>query len=215
MPEKPTLVQCDFDGTITVGDVSFQILDEFTGTGWRNLFSDYMQGKISVNAFNSTAFSQVKATRETLDAFVKSNVVMRKGLGNLISTCSSKDWRFYIVSNGMRFYIDSVLKQQGIEGIPFAAADAIIKPDGIESWYTGPDGTRLERGFKEAYTRWFLEQGYRVIYIGNGISDLPPARLCHHIFAIENLLEECRRQGVPHTPFGNLDNIAAALNELD
>jgi len=39
MPYKkhPTLVQCDFDGTITDGDVSFQILDEFTGTGWREL----------------------------------------------------------------------------------------------------------------------------------------------------------------------------------
>ena len=178
------------------------------------MFSDYMQGKISVNAFNSTAFSQVKATREVLDEFVKDNVIMRKGLGNLISACTSRDWRFYIVSNGMRFYIDSVLKQQGITGIPFAAAESIIKPDGIESWYAGPDGQKLERGFKEAYTRWFLNQGYRVIYIGNGISDLPPARLCDHIFAIENLLDECRRQGVPHNPFNDLDDIAGALDSL-
>ncbi len=32
-----TLVQCDFDGTVTEEDVSFMLLDAFANGGWRQL----------------------------------------------------------------------------------------------------------------------------------------------------------------------------------
>jgi 2-hydroxy-3-keto-5-methylthiopentenyl-1-phosphate phosphatase len=214
MTVKPTLIQCDFDGTITVGDVSFQILDEFTGQGWRQLFDDYMQGKMSVNAFNSAAFARVKASREVLDDFVRRHTVMRAGFQYLIDVCRQKDYRFYIVSNGMMFYIDTVLKMLGLTDIEHTAAQAIFRPDGVEAWYAGPGGERLENGFKESYTREFLRQGYRVIYIGNGASDFPPARMCQHIYAIDNLLAECRKAGVAHTPFTDLYQVADGLRSL-
>jgi 2-hydroxy-3-keto-5-methylthiopentenyl-1-phosphate phosphatase len=212
--EKSTLIQCDFDGTVTIGDVSFLILDEFTGTDWRQLFQDYMQGKMSVNAFNATAFSRVKASRETLDGFVRQKVVMRPGLPELLAACRERGFRFTIVSNGMTFYIDAILKMLGLDEVEFLAAQALFNPEGIQAWYAGPDGELVENGFKEAYTRRFLEQGYRVVYIGNGTSDFPPARMCQHIFAIDNLLKECRSAGVPHTPFTDLHDVVKGIKAL-
>jgi 2-hydroxy-3-keto-5-methylthiopentenyl-1-phosphate phosphatase len=212
--KKPTLIQCDFDGTVTVGDVSFLILDEFTGTGWRQLFEEYMQGKMSVNAFNAAAFSRVRVNRETLDSFVRQKVVMRPGLPELLAVCRERGFSFKIVSNGMVFYIDTILKMLGLTDVEFVAAQAILKPEGMKAWYAGPDGELLENGFKEAYTRRFLEQGYRVVYIGNGTSDFPPARMCQHIFAIDNLLKECVSAGVPHTPFTDLYDVAKGIKAL-
>ena len=52
-----TIIQCDFDGTITDDDVSFLILDAYAGGNWRQLFKDYEDGKISVGHFNEAAFS--------------------------------------------------------------------------------------------------------------------------------------------------------------
>ncbi len=214
LSEKPTLIQCDFDGTLTIGDVSFLILDEFTGQGWRQLFQDYMQGKLSVNAFNSAAFSRVKASRETLDDFVRQKAVMRPGLFELLAACHKRGFRFVIVSNGMTFYIDTLLKMLGLNEVEFQAAQSLFNPGGIKAWYAGPGGELLENGFKEAYVQHFMDKGYRVVYIGNGASDFSPARMCQHIFAIDNLLNECRAANVEHTPFSDLYEVAQGIISL-
>ena len=82
-----------------------------------------------------------------------------------------------------------------------------------ESYF--PDGRPVEDGFKTAYTHEFLEQGYRIIYIGNGASDFAPARLCSHVFSLDNLTESCREAGVACTPFSDLREVAQAIRELD
>jgi 2-hydroxy-3-keto-5-methylthiopentenyl-1-phosphate phosphatase len=212
--EQPTLIQCDFDGTVTIGDVSFQILDEFTGNGWRELFQEYMQGKITVNHFNATAFSRVKADKDTLERFVRQKAVIRPGLPELLKACRELDFRFVIVSNGMMFYIDTILKMLGLNGLEFVAARSNFKPEGVEAWYEGPDGKPIEDGFKEAYTRDFLKQGYRIIYIGNGTSDFAPAGLCSHIFSMDNLTASCKEAGVSHTPFSDFREVAEGLKKL-
>jgi 2-hydroxy-3-keto-5-methylthiopentenyl-1-phosphate phosphatase len=211
MPSKPLLVQCDFDGTITLGDVSFQILDEYTGSGWRKEFDDYMQGKITVNRFNARAFSRVKASPAELDIFVRRNAVIRPGLNELLDVCREAGFRFVIVSNGMSFYIQTILNMLGLNEIEYIAGKADFLPRGIKAWYPGPDGKPMDNGFKEAWTTYFLNQGYRVIYIGNGTSDFAPARRCSHIFSIDNLTTECQKAGVGHTPFNDLHDVARAI----
>jgi 2-hydroxy-3-keto-5-methylthiopentenyl-1-phosphate phosphatase len=213
-PAQPTLVQCDFDGTVTVGDVSFQILDEFTGTGWRQLFDDYMAGKMSVNRFNATVFSRVKADKKTLDEFVRRKAVIRPGFRELLEASKERGFRFVIVSNGMMFYIEDILGMLGVSDVEFVAARANFKPGTIEAWYEGPDGKVVEDGFKEAYTRHFLKQGYRIVYLGNGASDFAPARMCSRIFSIENLTKACEANGVNCTPFIDLHEVARALKKL-
>jgi 2-hydroxy-3-keto-5-methylthiopentenyl-1-phosphate phosphatase len=215
MSLSPILVQCDFDGTITIGDVSFQILDEFTGTGWRKEFDDYMQGKITVNRFNTRAFSRVKTSRAELDIFVRKNAVVRPGLDEMLRVCREKGFRFIIVSNGMAFYIETILQAQSVKDIHFIAGQAEFSRHGMKTWYPGPDGKSVEEGFKESWTAHFLSQGYRVVYIGNGTSDFAPARRCSHIFAIDNLTVECEKAGVGYTAFNDLYDIARALTKIN
>jgi 2-hydroxy-3-keto-5-methylthiopentenyl-1-phosphate phosphatase len=214
MADKPTLVQCDFDGTITIGDISFQIFDKYTSPVWRNEFDDYMQGKITVNRFNARAFARVKASRAELDAFVRRNAVIRPGFIDLLKVCKEKKYRFVIVSNGMAFYIETILRMLGLSDTEFIAGQAEFKNNGIKAWYPGPDGKPVEEGFKEAWAANYLAQGYRIIYIGNGISDFAPARLCSHIFAVDNLTCECKKAGVGFTSFKDLTDIANALNKI-
>jgi len=38
---RKTLIQCDFDGTITEEDVSFILLDTFARGDWRRLLKEY------------------------------------------------------------------------------------------------------------------------------------------------------------------------------
>lgn len=209
-----TLIQCDFDGTITEEDTSFFLLDTFAQGDWRELLQEYKQHKISVGEFNTRAFAMVKADKQTLLEAVEGRVKIRPGFHELVAYCSMKGFRFVIVSNGPAFYIEAVLKEMGLENIETYAAQASFHPDGIEARYVGPDGEQLDHGLKEAYIKLFLKQGYRVIYVGNGNSDILPAKYAHQILARGELLAYCRKNNLECKPFNNFTDIVRALELL-
>lgn len=209
-----TLVQCDFDGTITEEDVSFLILDAFADGDWRKLLEDYKGGRISVGSFNTIAFNMVKTDEETLKEFVREKTRIRDGLPELLQLCRSKNFRFVIVSNGLEFYINTILKALDINNIEVFAAKTVFEPSGIKARYIGPDGNELQNDFKEAYIRKFLEDSYRIIYIGNGASDVPSARLADHIFATDAMLAVCKRTGLRCTPFDSLNDVVKGIEAL-
>jgi len=209
-----TLIQCDFDGTITEKDVSFLLLDAFADGDWRQLLTQYREGKISVNNFNTYAFAMVKADSQTLLKFAQGKVRIRAGVHELMTYCRREGFQFVIVSNGLDFYIKAVLRDIGIENIEIFAAQTRFSPEGIETRYIGPEGNQLENSFKEAYTGSFLSQGYRVVYVGNGISDIPAAKQAHYIFATGELLAYCRETNLNCIPFVDLNDVVRGLELL-
>ena len=208
------LVQCDFDGTITEEDVSFMLLDAFADRDWRQLSREYQEGKMSVGRFNTRAFAMIKADRESLLEIARDNMKIRPGFHKLLACCRSKGFRFVIVSNGLDFYIEEILRGIGLADIEVFAAKTRFHPDGLKVQYIGPDGSRLEDNFKGAYVNLFLKEGYRIIYLGNGTSDLSPARQCHYIFATGNLLTHCKQTNLDCTPFTDFHQVIKALEHL-
>jgi len=209
-----TLVQCDFDGTITEEDMGYLLLDSFASEGWRRLLTEYREGRISVGYFNTKAFATVKADKQTLLKFVRNKVKIRAGFHELLACCRRKGFRFVIVSNGLVFYIEAILRDTGVDNIEVMAAQTNFTPEGIEAKYMGPGGNQIQDGFKEAYIRSFLRKGYRVVYIGNGISDASPAKQAHHIFAIGELLAYCKETNLNCTPFVDLNDVVRSLELL-
>jgi len=212
-PDK-TIFQCDFDGTVTHEDVGLSLLDAFADGDWRRLLDDYQQSRISVGNFNTSAFAMVKEDRPTLVKMVREIAMPRAGLRELIEYCRGRGFRFVIVSNGLDLYIKTILDDLGLNDIEVMAARTRFSPKGVDARYIGPAGSLLHKGFKEAYTRHFKEGGYRVIYAGNGPSDIPPASLAQHAFATGPLLEHYRREGIKCTPFAELTDIIKGLELL-
>jgi 2-hydroxy-3-keto-5-methylthiopentenyl-1-phosphate phosphatase len=211
-----TAVQLDFDGTVTEEDVSFLLLDTYVGSRWREYLKEYTAGKIPVGTFNKKVFGMVRADRKAMtDMVLKSDrVKIRPGLHEYLDHCSQKGIRNVIVSNGLIFYIEAILKKLGLNGIEVYAARSRFYPGGMEVAYIGPDGTEMEVGFKEAYTELLKKRGYDVIYVGNGASDIYSARQASHVFAVDELLKRCRREKVPCTPFTDFYDIIKGLEAL-
>ncbi len=209
-----TLFQCDFDGTITEQDASFFLLDAFAQGDWHQVLRQYKQHKISVGEFNTRAFAMVKASKETLLETVMGKVKIRPGFQELVTYCARRGFRFVIVSNGLAFYIKAILQEIGLANIKVYAAEAWFYPKGMEVKYIGPDGNQLGDGLKEAYIKLFLQQGYRVIYAGNGDSDVYPAKYAHQVFARGELLDYYRQNNLNCQAFTDLSDIVEALNHL-
>lgn len=209
-----TLVQCDFDGTITEEDISFLLLDAFAQGDWRRLLRKYKEGRISVGEFNTRAFAMVKADKDRLLEALEGKVKVRAGFHELVNYCLRQGFRLVIVSNGVDFYIESVLKDLGLKDLEVHAAQASFHPEGMKVQYVGPDGRRLEDGFKEAYIQSFLNLGYRVIYIGNGDSDLAPAKHAHHVFATGDLLAYSKENNLHFGPFDDFRDVVKDLEQM-
>jgi len=206
-----TLFQCDFDGTITEEDVSFMMLDAFADGDWRKLFREYEEGKISVGRFNTEAFAMVKANRASLLKTVMGKVKVRPGFHELVTCCRHKGFRFVIVSNGLDFYIDEILKAIGMADIEVYSAKTHFRPDSLKVQYTGPDGSHLDSDFKLAYVNSFLREGYRIVYTGNGNSDIGPAKKSHYIFATGALLEHFKETNTACQSFTDFNEIVSVL----
>jgi len=209
-----TLVQCDFDGTVTEEDTSFFLLDAFAQGDWRRLLQKYKEHKISVGEFNTKAFAMVKADKPALLGALQGKIKVRAGFHELVNYCRRKDFRLVIVSNGLDFYIEATLKDLGLKNIEVHAAQASFHSEGMEVQYMGPDGKRLQDGVKEAYTKLFLKLRYRVIYVGNGDSDFAPAKYAHHVFATGELLAYCRENNLNYKPFENFIEVVRDIDLL-
>ncbi|UCB43015.1 MAG: MtnX-like HAD-IB family phosphatase [Dehalococcoidales bacterium] len=214
---QKTLVQCDFDGTVTIGDVGFMLLDAFASGDWRQWEDKYAAGEISVGRFNTEVFSMVNADKQTLLDYIKGRVVIRPGFSEFVTLCRQQDFRLVIVSNGLEFYIEQIIKDIGVPDLEIHAADTHFHPDGLRVRYIGPDGTVVDSGPKDAFANLFLADGYRVVYIGDGRSDFEPARRCHMVFAAAdggNLLSYCHRENVECQPYISFHDIVSVMETL-
>ena len=214
--EVKTLVQCDFDNTIAEFDVSFMLLDAFADGDWRQILQEYRKHRIPVGVFSQRTFNMIKADEATMVdyLFIGKRVSIRPGFKELLDLCSRKGFEFIIVSNGLKFYIDAILKQAGVTDIEVFAAHTDFNPDGLKITYIGPDGQPVLDKFKQLYVERHLGQGYRVAYIGDGYSDIMPASLSNYVFARDDLLNHCRENNLKCTPFNDLNDVVRGLEGI-
>jgi len=205
------LVQCDFDGTVTTEDVSFMLLDAFANGDWRVLDAEYGAGKITVGQFNERAFALVRAGKKEMLDYLKGKVVIRRGFKSFVQLCRKKGFRLVIVSNGLDFYIRQILTDIGLENLEFYASKTRFHANRLKVRYVGPDGQDVDAEFKDKYVSHFIGEGYKVVYIGNGTSDLSAAKAAQHVFATESLLKHCRRTGLTCVPFTSFHEISEVI----
>jgi 2-hydroxy-3-keto-5-methylthiopentenyl-1-phosphate phosphatase len=59
-----------------------------------------------------------------------------------------------------------------------------------------------------------LSQGYRVIYVGNGVSDSYASRHANVVFATGDLLNYYRVRGMDCIPFDDLTQVVSGMSKL-
>ncbi|OGO31030.1 MAG: hypothetical protein A2Z29_08140 [Chloroflexi bacterium RBG_16_56_11] len=212
----PITVQCDFDGTITEGEVSHLLLDRFAEGDWRREVKLFESGEISVATCMKRAFAMVKADESTITNFILNSDrwKFRPGFNGLYDYCLKKGFRFVIVSNGLTFYIKAILGSIGVDDIEIIAARSRSSSRGMLLQYPGPDGRETDSDFKEEYTRYLEKQGYRVVCLGDSISDIFTARRAYRVFATGALREHCRREKIAFTPFKDFGEVVRGLEKL-
>jgi 2-hydroxy-3-keto-5-methylthiopentenyl-1-phosphate phosphatase len=206
-----TLLQCDFDATLTIGDVSYVILDHFVDGDWRPILHDFIAGKITVEQCMTGVFALAKATPKEVDDFVATTdkIVMRPGIEDLDTYCRSHGIDLAVISNGMEYYIHRILARVGWKDVDIYAASSDITREGIRLHFIDPEGNPTMDGFKKGWASWLRRRGGydRVYYAGDGPADIAPSKDADHVFATGRLLAFCEKEGLDCTPFEDLHTI--------
>ena len=208
------IVQCDFDDTVTVGNVSTAIREIFASGDWRSIEEEQRAEQISVEQANIRQFAMVRADRKEIEDFVMGEVVMRYAFDQFVDYCSGQEIRLAIVSSGLDLYIKPAFDQLGFDELEVYSGHAEVTPEGVQVSYTDPYGTILSAGFKESYARWLKRDGDTLVYIGDGQSDIKPAGEADYVIARSTLAEHRDRLGLPGYTFDTFDDVGKHIEDI-
>ena len=208
------IIQCDFDDTITVGNVSTIIRDAFGPEELLRMEDEYVGGKYSVEESNIRQFALIKASKEEITDLVREKVVVREGFGEFVEYCRAETIPLVVVSSGLDLYIDPVMQRQGLGDVEYHSAKAEVTPSGVRVGYTDPLGAPLTSGFKDAYVLHHKRAGATVVYIGDGLSDIGPAHHADYVMARSTLAERLRAEGMAFRPFATFHDVRDHVDDI-
>ena len=208
------LVQCDFDDTVTIGNVSTSIREAFAPEDWTSMEEEFLSGKYSVEESNIRQFALVRADEAEIVDFVLGEVAFRYAFDEFVDYCQGEGIKLVIVSSGLDLYISPPLGQLGFDHLEVHSGKARVTPGGIDVSYVDPAGAVITKGFKESYVRHFKSQGNTVVYVGDGLSDIVPAKEADFVIARSTLEQHLRANDLPHYTFDTFDDVGKHVEEI-
>lgn len=205
--EQRISVLCDFDGTITKGGVLDLLYKTFADSCCWELVERWIRGELTTPEEMRGCFASMKASREEMEAVLR-KVQIDPDFPELVRFCAQRDYPLAILSDGLRWYIEYILSLHGFGGLPIYANEIQFSPDGIRittPWFS-PQTPR--RGVsKPSIIQSYKEKGFKVIFIGDGLSDLEAVGAADQLYARDELLAYCREKGIPATGFSSMGEL--------
>ena len=224
------IILCDFDGTTALQDVCDEVLNKFGHTDWAKFGQAYDAGEISHKEMNHLFVEQLRCTPEELSAFLKSEIVIRKGFEEFYSFVRLNDIGIILLSGGWDFCIRTVMQNFKVSfpddikaldnelanrqnlpticnGIDMNNGSYNLLPHPYESQKCTPDKAKIAQELKSQY-------GVPIICIGDGSTDYDITQIADITFATGSLSKHCEKNGLRFIPFTTFHEIKEALEKL-
>jgi 2,3-diketo-5-methylthio-1-phosphopentane phosphatase len=204
----------DFDGTISVPDVTDVLLEAYALPQWRAIEDSWRSGAIGSMECMRRQVELLRCSREELDALVD-GVAIDPGFRDFAHACREAWVPLVVLSDGLDYVIERVLRNQGLGWVPFYANRLEMHGDGRYSLAFPHARCECISGSgtcKCALMRTLRRPGAEVLLIGDGASDFCAAQGgADFVLAKGTLLDHCRKLSLPHAAYGNFRDIMLLL----
>ena len=207
-------VQCDFDDTLVTGNVGHSLLNAFASAKWCDIESLYSTGEITVEETNRRQFALLNVTKQTIEDHVFETAELRPGFPEFLEHCASTGLNFSVVSNGVDLYIEPALRSLFSSTAQLHSAHGKITENGISISYLDPYGIDCQNAFKLSWLRYFKSHGQKVIYIGDGKSDISAALEADYVIATSSLEDYFRSERLNYFEFKDFYDVRQAINRI-
>lgn len=202
----------DFDGTISREDVCYTMVEKFASQGWQEINHLWEEGVISTEECAQGTLKLMTVEPEELEAFW-SETEIDNSFVPFVEWAQQMGFPLYILSDGYDNYIVEALKHYKLD-LPFYANHLEYKNGwSIECPYIDPQCEKCGV-CKTKLLNELISPGYTSVYIGDGYSDLCPARYANILFAKSDLAQLCRQEGLAFHYYNNFYDIQTKLTEI-
>jgi len=202
-------IMCDFDGTVAQEDVGNLLFRTFSDNGGTSAVVErWRRGEISSRECLEHEAKLARAKQNDLDDFITKRR-LDPYFKDFHDFAKKRGMEVVIMSDGLDYYIESMLVKSGLGEIEFYANRLKLNGDTlkIEFPYYDMLGCQDCACCKTHHLFTYRDQGYYIIYVGDGQSDFCPCSSADLVFAKGRLLEYCRDAGVDHIEFRNFRDI--------
>ena len=204
----------DFDNTITQGDVLDGIIETFSvSEEWRTLEAAWAAGQITTRTCLEGQMRGLRATWPELARHLN-QVRIDPGFARLRDLLRREAVDLTIVSDNFDLVLDHILKQEGLTDVACLANHLELAAGRrVPSFPFGNPDCPGCAHCKKIHFMPPHRDARLVVYIGDGRSDICPATHADIVFAKTSLLSYLQRAAIPCTAYGNLSEVAAALEK--
>jgi len=209
-PPSKQIVLIDFDNTITPFDVLDDIIKRFSvDRRWVALEKAWKEGRIGSKECLEGQLRSVRITKNGLSRYL-SSVRVDPSFKRLLSLFKKRGIKTIIVSDSFSFIIKQILKKNMVRELPIYSNRMRFRKDVIIPAFPYRDG-RCHRcaNCKKMHLSKYRDRYKMVIYIGDGLSDLCPAKHSDLVFAKGSLLGYMRREKKRCVEFKDLGDVCS------
>jgi len=204
---------CDFDGTISKGDIGNSLFREFAGgSEWEELIESWEKGEIGSRDCLIKECSLARVTREQIVSFAHAFEI-DEHFPAFAAWCTENEIPLAVVSDGLDFYIELVLKKYGLSNLPVYANHLTFTDGGIV-----PEFPYFEQGCgrcgncKGHHVRRYRERFGKVVFVGDGYSDRCALEEADLVLAKKGLARLCESLDEPCIEVGDFKSVKAVVD---
>lgn len=202
-------IVCDFDGTITRQDTVDAILEELADPHWRVLERQWLDNEITAATCMRGQVALIDSAEGRLDAALD-QIELDPGFARFLAWGESLGHDIRIVSDGVDYFIDRILRRHGLGHVPVVANRLVRgRPFGLEQPWSQA-GCAAGSGVCKCSAA-APEGPEPLVFIGDGRSDFCLAAKADLLFAKDALADYAADRGQPFHPFRTFDDITATL----
>ena len=206
---KNLCILSDFDGTITTKDGLYTFIEQYARGDWEKVEQDWTEGKISSKECLIEEFKLVPNLSEELIAKFIETLTIDETFVDFYNKIQDKGIDFYIVSDGIDYFIERILKKYGLHNINVISNHGEFRGEFFELTFPNDNADCVNNaGTCKCKVLADLKKEYaKIIYIGDGVSDYCVADKADILYAKQRLLKYCKEKKINFISYNNFEDI--------
>ncbi|WP_392558995.1 MtnX-like HAD-IB family phosphatase [Orbus mooreae] len=207
------IVLCDFDGTISLDDVTDTLLAHFGQTGCEELEERWNAGEIGSQECMSKQIALLDASLDEIN-HVLSGIEIDPFFKSFVQYAQKNNITVHIVSDGLDYAIKTILAQHQLDFLPVYANRLLH--DNNRGWrldfpYSNANCVKASGNCKCLHVKKQRTDFSPILYVGDGSSDYCVSNKVDYVFAKDKLITFCQNNCINYSP---IDTFAEVVEQL-
>jgi len=211
----------DFDGTITLKDVSDYLFSQLSDGRSEFFVKEYLAGKIAARECFVGECQVAGAVQKDRVEKIIDRQEIDPTFVDFVEFCHNHRIPFYVLSDGFDYYIQRILERNRLADVKYISNRLVFQPvDGRNVFNLFPVFPYRDSecdccaNCKRNHLLTLSSEDDIIVYVGDGYSDRCPSRYADIVFAKGSLIRYCREENISFFEFQTFKDVIGRLEKI-